>query len=83
LIVHLDPAQIQPGDKVLGTLPVNLAAEVCARGGHYLHLTINLPEDWRGRELSADDMRRFGAGLEEFEVKPIPTKLLQAPQETP
>ncbi|MGH8573355.1 MAG: CRISPR-associated protein Csx16, partial [Gammaproteobacteria bacterium] len=36
-IEHLDPQALQPGDIVIGTLPVNLAAEVCARGGRYLH----------------------------------------------
>jgi CRISPR-associated protein Csx16 len=30
---HLDPEQIAPGDTVIGTLPVNLVARVCARGG--------------------------------------------------
>lgn len=65
---HLDPADIRPGDTVLGTLPVNLAAEVCARGGRYFHLSLDLPPKWRGRELSAEDMRRFGARLDEFRV---------------
>ncbi|UZR29632.1 CRISPR-associated protein Csx16 [Methylococcus mesophilus] len=70
---HLDPAEVEPGDTVLGTLPVNLAAEVCARGGRYLHLSLALPGEWRGRELSADDLRRFGARLEQFEVRAIPS----------
>jgi CRISPR-associated protein Csx16 len=71
LIEHLDPLDIQPGDRVLGTLPVNLAAEVCARGGRYFHLSLDLPPEWRGRELSAEDMRRFGARLREFRVEPV------------
>jgi CRISPR-associated protein Csx16 len=68
LVEHLDPADIRAGDTVLGSLPVNLAAEVCGRGGRYFHLTLPLPPEWRGRELSADDMERFGARLEEFRV---------------
>lgn len=32
MIAHLDIRQIQSGDWVMGTLPVSLAAEVCARG---------------------------------------------------
>ncbi|WP_367026824.1 CRISPR-associated protein Csx16 [Methylococcus sp. ANG] len=70
---HLDPAEVSPGDTVLGTLPVNLAAEVCARGARYLHLSLTVPAEWRGRELSADDLRRFGARLEQFEVRAIPS----------
>ncbi|MGH8479285.1 MAG: CRISPR-associated protein Csx16 [Gammaproteobacteria bacterium] len=72
-IEHLDPQALQPGDIVIGTLPVNLAAEVCARGGRYLHLTLELPPEWRGAELSAEDMRRFGARVEEYCVKRMPT----------
>ncbi|HHW75631.1 MAG TPA: CRISPR-associated protein Csx16 [Xanthomonadaceae bacterium] len=71
VIAHLDPQTIQPGDVVIGTLPIHLAARVCERGGRYLHLSLELPPDWRGRELSAADLRRFGARLEEYRVIPI------------
>jgi CRISPR-associated protein Csx16 len=68
---HLDPAEVQAGDVVIGTLPVNLAAEVCARGGRYLHLSLDLPAAWRGRELGADDMRACGARIEEYRVQRV------------
>lgn len=68
-VAHLDPAAVQSGDIVIGTLPVNLAAEVCARGARYLHLSLDLPADWRGRELSAADMRACGARVEEYRVE--------------
>jgi len=68
VVRHLDPAEVHPGDVVIGTLPVHLVAEVNERGGRYLHLTIDLPPEARGRELTAEDMDRFGARLEEFEV---------------
>ena len=70
-IAHLDPDTVQPGDVVIGTLPIHLAARVCRRGGRYLHLSLELPPEWRGRELSAADLRRFGARLEEFQVTPV------------
>lgn len=56
LVDHIDPSQIQAGDIVIGTLPVHLAAEVQAQGGRYLHLTLNLSAEQRGKELSAADM---------------------------
>ena len=68
---HLDVQQVQPGDRVLGTLPVNLADEVCARGAHYWHLSINLPADARGQELGASDLQRFDATLERFEARKL------------
>lgn len=72
MVSHLDPLTIQPGDLVLGTLPVNLAAQVCARGGRYLHLSLDLPAPMRGQELSADDMSRLGARLEEYLIRQVP-----------
>lgn len=68
LVAHLDPAEVQPGDTVIGTLPVNLAAEVCARGGRFFNLTLDLPPEARGRELSADELAAFGARIEEYRV---------------
>ena len=67
-ISHLDPARIQTGDTVIGTLPVHIAAEICARGGRYLHLSMTIPEDMRGRELTAKEMGNCNARLEEYKV---------------
>lgn len=72
LVAHLDTGLIQPGDVVIGTLPVNLAAEVCRRGGHYLHLSLELPLAMRGKELSADDLERYGARVEAYSVEKPP-----------
>lgn len=69
LMAHLDPAEVGAGDTVIGTLPVNLAAAVCDKGARYVHLTLDLPPDWRGRELSAADMAACGARLEEYRVQ--------------
>lgn len=70
-VSHLKIAQVTAGDTVIGTLPVHLAAEVCVRGGRYLHLTLDLPEDARRRELTADDMERYGARLGEYSVRRV------------
>jgi CRISPR-associated protein Csx16 len=70
-IGHLDVNEIRPGDVVIGSLPVNLAAEVCERGARYLHLSLELPVDLRGRELTAEDLHAQGARIEEFRVEKI------------
>jgi CRISPR-associated protein Csx16 len=62
---------LRPGDRVLGTLPVQLAAEVCRRGARYFHLSIDVPAEARGRPLDADEMEAFGARLEEFRVERV------------
>lgn len=65
---HLDPSQVARGDTVIGTLPVNLAAEVCRRGARYWHLSIAPAQAWRGRELSEQDLHRLDATIECFHV---------------
>lgn len=73
-IDHFDPAQIQPQDTVIGTLPVNLAAEVCARGARYIHLTLQTPASLRGVELTVEQMRRCNARLTRYEVTLKPSE---------
>lgn len=68
-ITHLDPALVGPGDIVMGTLPVNVAAIVCQKGARYLHLSLDLPPEARGRELNADEMARYGACLTEYRIE--------------
>ncbi len=65
---HLDLDTLQPGDVVIGTLPIHLAAQVCARGGRYWHLALEIPAERRGMELSAAEMQAYGARLEEYSV---------------
>lgn len=67
-LAHLNIEQIQAGDQVIGSLPVNLAAVVCAKQAHYIHLSLELPYEARGVELDANAMIHYGAKLEEYLV---------------
>jgi CRISPR-associated protein Csx16 len=71
-VAHLEPARIQPGDTVIGTLPVHLAARVSARGGKYWNLVLDTPAHWRGQELSAEQLNSVQAHLQEFHIEPRP-----------
>lgn len=71
MVAHLDPDAVQRGDIVMGTLPVHVAAQVCARGGRYLHLQLDIPPQARGRDLTADEMERLGASLREFLIRAV------------
>ena len=73
-VPHLDPADVQRGDTVIGTLPVHLAAQVCARGAVYLHLVLEMPAQQRGQELSASELQALGATLQPFHVQPLKTR---------
>jgi CRISPR-associated protein Csx16 len=70
-VVHLDPEKVGAGDTVIGSLPVNLAAEVCARGAEYWNLSLRLERTDRGRELTADDLERCGVVIERYDIRKI------------
>ena len=70
-LAHLDPALVQPGDVLIGILPVNLAAIVCEQGGRFFNLSLVLPLAARGRELSAAELVQYQARLEEFVVSRV------------
>jgi CRISPR-associated protein Csx16 len=69
MVAHFDPDLVQAGDFVLGTLPVHLGAEVCARRGRFFFLVLDIPPKWRGRDLSADEMDFCSARLEEYRIE--------------
>jgi CRISPR-associated protein Csx16 len=71
-VTHLALQDIAAGDSVIGSLPVNLAAEVCERGAAYWNLSLRLPAGDRGRELSGDDLQRHEAGLERYDIRKLP-----------
>jgi len=68
-IAHLDPGIVAPGDTVIGTLPIHLAACIHERGARYLNLSLDLPPTARGQELSADELETYGARLEPYVVQ--------------
>lgn len=77
-LTHLDTALVQRGDTVIGTLPVHLAASVCSQGARFFNLSLDLPAHWRGRELSADELRQCQARLECFDIRKVPASLAEA-----
>ncbi len=68
---HLDPADVAPGDMVIGTLPIHQIARICDRGARYLHLALELPAELRGKELSGAELFALGARLREFHVRAL------------
>lgn len=82
-IDHLEPERVRPGDTVIGVLPINLAAQVCARGANFLNLSLDLPPQARGRELSATELQAYGARLEPYHIERLEPKTSGATTTTP
>ncbi|WP_461601614.1 CRISPR-associated protein Csx16 [Aeromonas rivipollensis] len=72
VLPHLDPVFICTGDWVIGTLPLPMVAEVQRFGARYLHLSVPVPPELRGQELSADQLEQLGASLIEYRVEALP-----------
>lgn len=68
-VEHLDINEVQAGDVVLGTLPIDKVAEINARGARFLALCLDLNRSDRGRELTADDMDKCTSRLVEYTAK--------------
>jgi putative CRISPR-associated protein (TIGR02620 family) len=78
-VQHLDPATPAPGDLVVGTLPFIDVLRLRERKVRFLALALDLPEDVRGRELSADEMASYGARLLDVDLQLREDTLLAAP----
>ncbi len=65
---HLSLNQVQAGDIVIGTLPIQTAAKIIEKGAQYWHLSIELPQNLRGRELSLAEMKQLPVQLDQFSI---------------
>lgn len=73
-VAHLQVHDVQAGDVVLGTLPIGLAADVCAAGARFYFLEVPLQAAQRGQEIDAVGMAKMGCRLTEFVVHRVPIK---------
>lgn len=79
LVPHLHADDVADGDTVIGTLPMHMVAALCERGVRYVHLALDLPLEARGRELTAEEMDRYGARLIRYEVRALPLPVGRPP----
>ncbi len=66
---NFEPEDIKAGDIVIGTLPVHLAAAVCEKGATFVALTLDIPKEKRGLELTESEVIESNIRLCAFDVK--------------
>ena len=66
---HLNVNDIQADDTVIGTLPIHLAAKVCAKGAKFYFLSVNVSQDQRGTELTAEELIAQQCAIEPFYIQ--------------
>lgn len=73
-LTHLnDDMPLKAGDVIIGTLPINIIAQINAMGVRYIHLSLAIPPQLRGVELSAKQLDECQASLEEFTATKLTT----------
>ncbi|WP_044469482.1 CRISPR-associated protein Csx16 [Mannheimia massilioguelmaensis] len=68
---HLDIADVQADDTVIGTLPIHLAAEVCQKGAKFYFLSMNVARHQRGTELTCNQLVKQGCSLQPFYIEKL------------
>ena len=68
VIPHLDVSAVSKGDFVVGNLPVQMAYDVIKKGATYCNLSLDMPFELRGKELTLEEIERCEPKLEIFDV---------------
>lgn len=68
VVPHYRLEQVGLGDRIVGTMPIHLAAEICACGAEYWHLEVAVEQQDRGRELTFEELVHFGARIRRYQV---------------
>jgi CRISPR-associated protein Csx16 len=71
VVEHLDVQLVKPGDRVIGSLPVDMVATLNAKGVRYFHLVLPMPHNMRGQHMSSDLMRSLGAKIQEYFARKV------------
>ncbi len=72
-LTHLqDYSALAAGDTIVGSLPINIVADLNALGVTYQHLSLYIPENLRGVELSAEQLSALNAKIETYQVTRLP-----------
>lgn len=56
-IAHLDIDAIAAGDIIIGSLPIHMVVALTLKSAEYWHLSMTIPECWRGTELTPEQMQ--------------------------
>lgn len=74
---HLDlrETEIRAEDTVIGILPIDIAAQVCAKGAKFYALKIHQELSERGQIFSADKVEKMNVSLRRFQVTDLEEEL--------
>ena len=61
VVDHLTPEDIEKikGKIVVGNLPIDMIAELLKNGNRFVLVTLNVPRELRGKELSLKEVKKY------------------------
>lgn len=62
------PQNLNASDIVIGTLPINMVCALNQKEVRYIHLSLDIPPNLRGKELDLEQLKACNATLEEYYV---------------
>lgn len=69
-LTHLDDeTELKAGDRVIGTLPIQIVDRLCKNLVEYIHLSITVPAEWRGLELNSEQLEECSPTLTAYKVQ--------------
>jgi len=68
---HYTPGMEDGFNYVIGILPVNLIAALCAKEIHYYQVVMDISVEFRGKELTIEQMEEFNAHLVRYYVEEL------------
>lgn len=75
-LTHLDDeTELKAGDRVIGTLPIQIVERLCENSVEYIHLSITIPAKWRGLELNPKQLEECSPTLTAYNVQQYSIKL--------
>jgi len=76
VVTHINPDTIPSKTNVIGILPITIVKRLLDKGCTVTIIQLpNIPEEFRGKELTPEEMERYGARLfyiEELEWRELP-----------
>lgn len=66
-----DMQLVDSSTTIIGVLPAEMVAEINSRGGNFIALNLNVPQNLQKQELTADIMEELGASLSGYSVTVI------------
>lgn len=71
VVAHYTPGAEESFDYVVGILPMNLVADMYVRNPQirYYQVIMDVPEEFRGKELTSEQMKEFNARYIQYYVE--------------